>query len=67
MLVGDSMNRKQFESVLCLLREALPDNSKMYETRGNKVSKRCSYFNFLIEVRNHDSLMSSTVHYSSTL
>ncbi|KAL0453411.1 UNVERIFIED_CONTAM: protein trichome birefringence-like 5 [Sesamum latifolium] len=34
MLVGDSMNRNQFESLLCLLREALPDKSKMYEVHG---------------------------------
>lgn len=46
MLVGDSMNRNQFESLLCLLREALPDKSKMYETRGNKISKGRGYFIF---------------------
>ncbi|KAL6520581.1 Protein trichome birefringence-like 5 [Orobanche minor] len=33
MLVGDSMNRNQFESLLCLLREGLPDKSKMYERK----------------------------------
>ncbi|MBA0603285.1 hypothetical protein Gorai_003436, partial [Gossypium raimondii] len=31
MLVGDSMNRNQFESILCLLREGLTNKSKMYE------------------------------------
>lgn len=46
MLVGDSMNRNQFESLLCLLREALLDKSKMYETRGNKISKGRGYFIF---------------------
>ncbi|XP_077214776.1 TRICHOME BIREFRINGENCE-LIKE 5 [Tasmannia lanceolata] len=46
MLVGDSMNRNQFESMLCLLREALPDKSRMYETRGYKITKGRGYFIF---------------------
>ncbi|XP_009418554.2 protein trichome birefringence-like 5 [Musa acuminata AAA Group] len=46
MFVGDSMNRNQFESMLCLLREALPDKSKMYETRGYKITKGRGYFIF---------------------
>ncbi|XP_073001402.1 protein trichome birefringence-like 5 [Typha latifolia] len=46
MLVGDSMNRNQFESMLCLLHEALPDKSKMYETRGYKITKGRGYFVF---------------------
>ncbi|KAH0450439.1 hypothetical protein IEQ34_021131 [Dendrobium chrysotoxum] len=47
MLVGDSMNRNQFESILCILREALPDKSRMYETRGYKITKGRGYFVFL--------------------
>ncbi|KAK2646112.1 hypothetical protein Ddye_021307 [Dipteronia dyeriana] len=39
MLVGDSMNRNQFESLLCLLHEGLANKSKMYETRGRKITK----------------------------
>ncbi|KAE8672086.1 Protein trichome birefringence-like 5 [Hibiscus syriacus] len=50
MLVGDSMNRNQFESFLCLLHEGLTNKSKMYEARGNKVSKGRGYFSFKIEV-----------------
>ena len=46
MLVGDSMNRNQFESLLCLLREGLPDKSKMYEIHGNKITKGRGYFVF---------------------
>jgi GDSL/SGNH-like Acyl-Esterase family found in Pmr5 and Cas1p len=46
MLVGDSMNRNQFESLLCVLREALPDKSKMYETRGYRITKGRGYFIF---------------------
>ncbi|PKA63915.1 hypothetical protein AXF42_Ash004925 [Apostasia shenzhenica] len=47
MLVGDSVNRNQFESLLCILREALLDKSKMYETNGNKITKGRGYFTFL--------------------
>ncbi|KAJ0984193.1 hypothetical protein J5N97_002549 [Dioscorea zingiberensis] len=46
MLVGDSMNRNQFESMLCLLREGLPNKTKMYETRGYRITKGRGYFIF---------------------
>lgn len=50
MLVGDSMNRNQFESLLCLLYEGLSNKSKMYETRGYKITKGRGYFIFKFEV-----------------
>ncbi|XP_006657213.3 protein trichome birefringence-like 5 [Oryza brachyantha] len=46
MLVGDSMNRNQFESLLCILREALPDKTRMFETHGYKITKGRGYFVF---------------------
>ncbi|KAL6191833.1 hypothetical protein ACLB2K_038222 [Fragaria x ananassa] len=46
MLVGDSMNRNQFESILCLLREGLHNKSRMYEIHGHKISKGRGYFSF---------------------
>ncbi|WVZ79109.1 hypothetical protein U9M48_026727 [Paspalum notatum var. saurae] len=46
MLVGDSMNRNQFESMLCILREALPDKARMFETHGYRISKGRGYFVF---------------------
>ncbi|XP_037462527.1 protein trichome birefringence-like 5 [Triticum dicoccoides] len=46
MLVGDSMNRNQFESMLCILRAALPDKSRMFETHGYRISKGRGYFVF---------------------
>ncbi|CAO2823232.1 unnamed protein product [Amaranthus hypochondriacus] len=46
MLVGDSMNRNQFESMLCLLREGLPDKSKMYEVHGYKITKGRGFYIF---------------------
>ncbi|XP_071722229.1 LOW QUALITY PROTEIN: protein trichome birefringence-like 5 [Rutidosis leptorrhynchoides] len=52
MLVGDSMNRNQYESMLCLVHEGLSNKSKMYEIHGHKISKRRGYFVFNFE--DHD-------------
>lgn len=49
MLVGDSMNRNQFESILCLLHEGLSNKSKMYEVHGRKITKGRGYFVFKFE------------------
>ncbi|KAF5787634.1 putative PMR5 domain, PC-Esterase, protein trichome birefringence-like 5 [Helianthus annuus] len=49
LLVGDSMNRNQFESLLCMLYESLPNKSKMYEINGNKITKGRGYFVFKFE------------------
>ncbi|KAJ0031058.1 hypothetical protein Pint_13962 [Pistacia integerrima] len=46
MLVGDSMNRNQFESLLCLLHEGLADKSRMYEIHGYKITKGRGYYVF---------------------
>ncbi|CAH1426731.1 unnamed protein product [Lactuca virosa] len=49
LLVGDSMNRNQYESLLCLLYESLPNKSKMYEINGHKITKGRGYFVFKFE------------------
>ncbi|KAF3452692.1 hypothetical protein FNV43_RR03125 [Rhamnella rubrinervis] len=46
MLVGDSMNRNQFESILCLLHEGLQDKSSMREVHGHKITKGRGYYVF---------------------
>lgn len=46
MLVGDSMNRNQFESMLCLLQVGLQDKRRMYEIHGHKITKGRGYFVF---------------------
>ncbi|GLJ27413.1 hypothetical protein SUGI_0538170 [Cryptomeria japonica] len=46
MLVGDSMNRNQFESMLCLLREGLSNKSRMFETHGYRITKGRGYYIF---------------------
>nr|XP_017243677.1 PREDICTED: protein trichome birefringence-like 5 isoform X2 [Daucus carota subsp. sativus] len=52
MLVGDSMNRNQFESLLCLLREGLSNKSSMYEINGRRITKGKGYFVFRFEEHN---------------
>ncbi|KAM6563266.1 hypothetical protein CsatB_023264 [Cannabis sativa] len=49
MLVGDSVNRNQFESILCLLREGLQNKSRMYEVNGHKITKGRGYYVFKFE------------------
>lgn len=49
MLVGDSMNRNQFESLLCLLREGLPEKRRMYEVHGYRITKGRGYYIFKFE------------------
>lgn len=51
MLVGDSMNRNQFESLMCLLREGLSNKSNMYEIHGRRISKGKGYFVFKFQVK----------------
>lgn len=46
MLVGDSMNRNQFESMLCILREGLSNKSRMFETHGYRITKGRGYYIF---------------------
>ncbi|XP_047322189.1 protein trichome birefringence-like 5 [Impatiens glandulifera] len=46
MLVGDSMNRNQFESLLCVLREGLQNKSEMYEVHGYKITKGRGFYIF---------------------
>ena len=46
MLVGDSMNWNQFESLLCLPHEGLPGKSRMYEIHGHRITKGRGYVVF---------------------
>ncbi|CAN4084251.1 unnamed protein product [Withania somnifera] len=46
VLVGDSINRNQFESLLCILREALTNKSRMYKIHGYNIAKGRGYYVF---------------------
>lgn len=49
VFVGDSINRNQWESMLCMLLSAVKDPKRVYEARGRKITKeRGNYcFRFL--------------------
>ncbi|XP_027159222.1 protein trichome birefringence-like 6 [Coffea eugenioides] len=46
VFVGDSLNRNQWESMLCLLMGAIKDPKKVYETRGRKITKSKGDYRF---------------------
>lgn len=51
VFVGDSINRNQWESMLCLLMGAVKDPKKVYETRGRKITKERGNYCFVFEVK----------------
>ncbi|CAA0831986.1 Protein trichome birefringence-like 6 [Striga hermonthica] len=49
VFVGDSINRNQWESMLCLLVGAVKDPKKVYEARGRKITKERGNYCFKFE------------------
>lgn len=39
VFVGDSINRNQWESMMCMLMAAIRDPKKVYETHGRRITK----------------------------
>ncbi|KAK2390492.1 protein trichome birefringence [Trifolium repens] len=46
VFVGDSINRNQWESMLCMLLSALKDPKRVYEARGRKITKEKGNYSF---------------------
>ncbi|KAH9617225.1 hypothetical protein KSS87_014927 [Heliosperma pusillum] len=46
VFAGDSINRNQWESLLCLLMGAVKDPRKVYETRGRRITKQRGTYSF---------------------
>ncbi|XP_057782218.1 protein trichome birefringence-like 6 [Salvia miltiorrhiza] len=49
VFVGDSLNRNQWESMLCLLMRGVKDPRKVYEARGRKITKDRGNYCFKFE------------------
>ncbi|XXG88479.1 hypothetical protein AAC387_Pa12g0682 [Persea americana] len=43
VFVGDSIGRNQWESLLCMLAEAVSNQSSIYEENGNPITKHKGY------------------------
>ncbi|KAG6785034.1 hypothetical protein POTOM_010756 [Populus tomentosa] len=46
VFVGDSINRNQWESMLCMLMRAVKDPKKVYETHGRRITKEKGNYSF---------------------
>lgn len=46
VFVGDSINRNQWESMLCLLLGGVKDPKKVYETHGRRITKERGDYSF---------------------
>ncbi|KAK7259222.1 hypothetical protein RIF29_24822 [Crotalaria pallida] len=46
VFVGDSINRNQWESMLCMLFGAIRDPKKVYETHGRRITKEKGNYSF---------------------
>lgn len=59
VFVGDSINRNQLESMLCMLFGAVKDPKRVYEARGRKITKeKGNYsFRFLVILQNITSFL----------
>jgi hypothetical protein len=51
VLIGDYINRNQWESMMCLLRTAISDPTKIHETRVRKINKEKGDYCFKFLVR----------------
>lgn len=52
VFVGDSINRNQWESMLCMLMKAVRDPKKVYETHGRRITKEKGNYSFKFVVIN---------------
>lgn len=46
VFVGDSIGRNQWESMLCMLAEAVPNKSRIYEVNGEPITKHKGFLSF---------------------
>ncbi len=46
VFVGDSINRNQWESMLCMLMGAIRDPKRVFETHGRRITKEKGNYSF---------------------
>lgn len=49
VFAGDSIGRNQWESLLCMLASAVPDQKTIYEVNGNPITKHKGFLIFKFE------------------
>ncbi|GAB4843772.1 hypothetical protein Ancab_013737 [Ancistrocladus abbreviatus] len=49
VFVGDSLNRNMWESLVCILRNSVKDQSKVYEASGRVYFRTEAYYSFVFE------------------
>lgn len=49
VFVGDSLNRNMWESLVCVLRESIPDKTGVYEISGRTEFKKKGFYAFRFE------------------
>lgn len=49
VFVGDSIGRNQWESMICMLAEAVHNKSRIYEVNGQPITKHTGYLSFRFE------------------
>lgn len=59
VFVGDSINRNQWESMLCMLMGAVKDPKKVYETHGRRITKEKGNYSFKFVVRSNFAILTS--------
>nr|GMD90548.1 protein trichome birefringence-like [Ipomoea batatas] len=52
VFVGDSLNRNMWESLVCILRNAVKDQTKVYEKSGRQYFRVETYYSFVFEEYN---------------